>query len=299
MKQEWRHRITDKSNLIRALLLTFLIVCLTLVLSLAEAHQPLKQKLDALRKIRGSFSFAVLGDNQSGGDEYRELVKRVMEHTPDFIINTGDMVSSARRVFWADFWEKSDLITVPYFLTVGNHDVNDEKSEKLYKEQVDLPGNELYYSFTVDDSLFIVLDSNIPGQDRKITGEQYKWLEKVLQTSSQKHKFIFVHHPLYPERGGGHHYGGSLDKYPKERNRLQRLFAKYGVTIVFTGHEHLYLRKVIDGVTEIITGGGGAALYPGEKKGGFHHFLLITVDLDSVKGEVIDINGKVEDSFQL
>ncbi|MDA8431577.1 MAG: hypothetical protein M0Z60_01285 [Nitrospiraceae bacterium] len=51
-------------------------------------------------------------------------------------------------------------------------------------------------------------------------------------------------------------------------------------TAVFVGHEHLYLRSTIDGVTEIITGGGGATLYAGEGKGRFYHFLLITVSGD-------------------
>ena len=57
----------------------------------------------------------------------------------------------------------SKPITVPYFLTVGNHDIHPKVpgSEKTYKEQVDLPGNELYYSFTAGNSLFVVLDSYI------------------------------------------------------------------------------------------------------------------------------------------
>src|SRR3990172_10613368 len=139
-----------------------------------------------------------------------------MEHNPDFVVNTGDMVMSQDKRLWDDFWKLSKTITVPYFLAVGNHEVFDKKSGELYKEQVDLPGNELYYSFTAGDSLFIFLDSNIPDQDRKIMGEQYKWLEGELSTSTQRHKFVFVHHPLYPEKGTSH-YGRSLDKHPKER----------------------------------------------------------------------------------
>ena len=297
--QELRRRKEVRTILTRRCFLTLLIACLTVGLSFAETREPLTQQLDSLSKIRGRFSFAVVGDTRSGGDDYGELIQRMMEHRPDFIVNLGDMVRSANRASWVDFWNRSKPIAVPYFLTVGNHDVYDEKSEELYKRQVDLPGNELYYSFAADDSLFIVLDSNIPGQDRRITGEQYKWLEGVLSTSRQRHTFVYLHHPLYPEKGRGHHYGGSLDKYPKERDRLQELFVKYNVTIVFAGHEHLYLRKVIAGVTEIITGGGGATLYAGEGKGGFHHFILVTVDGDKVEGDLIDINEKVKDTFRL
>ncbi len=275
-KQDKEKSVKERSY--KAFFLTSLIVFLTVVLSFAEAREPLRKELDSLSRIHGGFSFAVLGDNQSGDSAYREVIKRMMEHKPCFVVNTGDMVSSAGAASWAAFWKDSALISVPYFLTAGNHDVRDEKSEELCREQVGPPGNELYYSFLAGNSLFIILDSEIPGQDRRITGEQYKWLEEVLSASTQEHKFVFVHHPLYPDKRIGRHYGGCLDKHTEERDRLQKLFARYKVTIVFAGHEHLYLRKVIDGVTEIITGGGGAALYAGNEKGGFHHFLLVTAD---------------------
>ncbi len=298
MVQKLKHQKNVRINLIKKCLVGLAAVCLTVVLSFAETHETLSQKLDALSKIHGRFTFVVIGDTRSGGDDYRDLVQRAMNYKPDFVVNTGDMLSSPSRSRWADFLEKSKPITVPYFLTVGNHDVNDKKSEELYKEEVDLPGNKLYYSFTVGDSLFIVLDSNIPDQDKKIIGDQYKWLEQILSTSDKKYKFVFVHHPLYPEKGRGHHYGGSLDQYPKERDRIQSLFVRYKVTMVFTGHEHLYLRKTVDGIMHIITGGGGALLYAEEEKGGFYHFILVKVGEKEVTGEVIDIKGRVKDTFE-
>jgi hypothetical protein len=213
-------------------------------------------------------------------------------------VNTGDQVPDEDDLKdWARFWEMSKPIKVPYFLTVGNHDVNDTKSELLYKEQVDLPGNELYYSFTAGNALFIVLDSYLTGEQKKITGDQYKWLEGVLAKSTQRYKFIFLHHPLYPDKRNGRHYGNSLDRYPDDRDKLQALFVKHNVTMVFTGHDHLYLRKTVDGMPHIIAGGGGAPLYAYEKDGGFYHFIVVTVDGDKVSAEVIDINGKVRDKY--
>jgi hypothetical protein len=170
-------------------------------------------------------------------------------------------------------------------------------SEQTYKEQVNLPGNELYYFFTAGNSLFVVLDSYLKGEDKKITGEQFKWLEQVLASSRQKHKFVFVHHPLFPEAGKGKHHGNCLDRYKEERDRLQALFVKHGVAMVFLGHEHVYLRKTVDGVPHIIAGGGGAPLYAKDEEGGFHHYVLVTVAGDKVSGEVVDVNGKVRDRF--
>ena len=287
--------------MVRVVLSTVVTVaCIITTPVFAAQDQPLQQKLAALEKITGKFTFAVLGDNRTGDDIYRKVLGQVLERKPAFIVNTGDQIEKpGNREMWANFWEMSKAVTVPYFFTVGNHDAHIEVagSEETYKEQVNLPGNELYYSFIAGNSLFVVLDSYLKGEDKRITGEQFKWLEQVLAGSKQMHKFVFIHHPLYPEKGKGKHYGNSLDRYKEERDRLQALFVKHRVTMVFLGHEHLYLRKTVDGIPHVIAGGGGAPLYASDEDGGFHHYVLVTVDGDNVSGEVVDVNGKVRDKF--
>lgn len=281
------------------------IASLFLLLSLAGTifaaqDQQIAEKLARLEKLQGPFTFVVIGDNRSGSDIYRKLVVMAMDRKPAFIVNTGDMIKTpGNKSDWAQFWEMSKPITVPYFLTVGNHDAHPKVpfSEKTYKEEVDLPGNELYYSFTAGNSLFIVLDSFIDDQEKRIVGEQFKWLEEVLAKSAKKHKFVFLHHPLYTDPGKGNHSGNSLDRYPEDRDRLEALLVKSKVDAVFCGHEHFYQRKTVDGITHIITGGGGAPLYGKDGDGAFNHFVLVRVDNDRVSGEVIDMNGKVRDKF--
>ncbi len=277
-----------------------LFVILAAVSSFAAQDQQIQQKLIALEKIQGKFSFVVVGDNRSGDDTYKKIVSMIVERKPDFVVNTGDMIATpGSKRDWAKFWEMSKPITVPYFLTVGNHDAHPKVplSEKTYKQEVDLPGNELYYSFLAGNSLFIVLDSYLDDQEKKITGEQYAWLEGVLSRSQQKHKFVFLHHPLYTDEGKGHHAHDSIDRYPDGRDRLEALFAKFKVNAVFAGHEHYYERRSTDGIIHIITGGGGAPIYDKEEYGGFNHFVQVTVDGDKVNGEVVDISGKVRDRF--
>ena len=262
--------------------------------------QQFRQKLAVLKHIQGKFSFIVLGDNRSGDDIYKKIVSLAMERKPDFVVNTGDMIATPGDMqAWARFRELSKPITVPYFLAVGNHDVHQKVllSEKTYKEQVDLPGNELYYSFTAGNALFIVLDSSIADQEKRIIGEQLRWLEDVLEKSNKKHKFVFLHDPLYTEKGKGQHAGDCLDKYPDARNKLEALFVKSRVDAVFAGHEHFYQRKTVDGITHIITGGGGAHLYVKDEDGGFYHFVQVTVDGDKMSAKVVDINGKIRDTF--
>lgn len=279
---------------------SFLVIALVLfAYSSANAAQAqaIGQKLASLEKINGKFTFAVIGDNRAGDDIYKKIIGMAMERKPSFIINLGDMITHPGSLSeWDNFWKLSGQINIPYFLTVGNHDANNKKSEDIYKEQVDLPGNELYYSFTSGNSLFIVLDTYFTGQNKKITADQYEWLEKLLETTDRRHKFVFLHHPLYPDRLS---FSGSLDAYPGERDRLQKLLVKHRVRTVFAGHLHLYLRKTFKGMPQIITGGAGATLITNEEEGGFSHFVLMTVDGDNVSGEAIDIDNKVKDRFIL
>jgi 3',5'-cyclic AMP phosphodiesterase CpdA len=266
----------------------------------AAQDQQIRQKLAALGNIQGKFTFIVIGDNRSGDETYRKLVSLIAERKPDFVVNIGDMINKpGDRKEWANFWELSKPITATYFLTVGNHDVHAEapQSEKVYRQQVDLPGNELYYSFTAGNSLCIVLDSYIAGEEKKITGEQLAWLEGVLANPGRRHVFVFLHHPLYTDPAKGHHINDSLDKYPESRDRLEALLKRANVDAVFAGHEHYYQRRTVDGIMHIITGGGGAPMYDREEDGGFYHFVRVTVDGDRVSGETVDVNGKVRDKF--
>jgi Icc protein len=280
------------------------LVVVAISVSFAAQDQSLPQKLAVLEKLPSKFSFIVFGDNRAGDQAcdavYQKVLAAALERKPDLIVNTGDQIDKPGNVeHWKRFWDLSKNVTMPYFFTVGNHDVHIEVagSEETYKAQVELPGNELYYSFVAGNAFFVVLDSYIKGEDKRITGEQFKWLEQALAAAIQRHKFVFVHHPLYPEAGKGKHHGNSLDRYKDERDRLQTLLVKHKVTMVLQGHEHLYLRKTVDGIPNIITGGGGAPLYAKDEGGGFHHYVLVTVDGDKVSGEVVDVNGKVRDRF--
>ena len=286
------------------LCLVLFVACLVAPPGYAAQDQSLQQKLAALEKFPAKFSFVVLGDNRAGDPAcdavYQKLMAAALERKPDLVVNTGDQIDKPGNVeHWKRFWELSKNVTMPYFLTVGNHDAHVEVagSEQTYIDQVDLPGKEIYYSFTAGSALFVVLDSYIKGEDKRITGEQFRWLENLLAGSQQKQRFVFVHHPLFPEQGKGKHHGNSLDRYKDDRDRLHALFVKHKVTMVFAGHEHLYLRKTVDGVPYITTGGGGAPLYADDLNGGFHHYVFMTVDAERVSGEAVDINGNIRDKF--
>jgi 3',5'-cyclic AMP phosphodiesterase CpdA len=51
------------------------------------------------------------------------------------------------------------------------------------------------------------------------------------------------------------------DNFEVQRT-LHPLFVRYHVPLVFCGHDHLYYHTKRDGVVYVVTGGGGAPLYP-------------------------------------
>ncbi len=272
-----------------------LLICLILLLSSAalSTSKQLDAKLAKLRAHKGAYTFIVIGDSRGGDKIYQNLIARALKRNPDFFVHMGDnIIEQGNRNDWAHFWKLSEAIDVPFFLTIGNHAVDDKESETVWKEEVDLPGNELYYSWVVGKSLFVVLDTFEMDREYKIEGAQLAWLKRTLDPEKYDHQFVFLHAPLYLNKDA-FHYGDSLDKYPKLRDDLAKFFEEKKVNAVFTGHEHKYEKRKMGGVWQIITGGGGQRLY-GKT---FCHFVAVTVDEDRVNVKAIDKEGVMRDEF--
>ena len=241
------------------------------------------------------YVFAVFGDNRpaspdlSPPDAYRTVLKKMDSFNPAFAVNTGDCVYGSWNPLTVKAqYEKYSQVTkdnlrAKVYLAIGNHEIGGNPVNQVFFAH-ELPG--LYYSFDHGGDHFIVLDGDVIGQTNKVTGDQLEWLKEDLQKArAARHKFVFIHRPLYPVDG---HMGQCLDKYPKDRDALHSLFVRNRITAVFQGHEHLFNLQTKNSVRYIITGGGGATLYPSfEGKGDFHHFVLVTVTGDKIEMKVV------------
>ena len=141
---------------------------------------------------------------------------------------------------------------LPYFTSLGNHEGN----HVSYYHYLDLPGNEAWYSFEYGDAEFFAVNSSasyLPGSPQR------SWLESALAASRAAWKIVFFHHPPYactPSRKPGD-LGIQQEIVP--------VLEANGVQLVLAGHDHLYGRSFrMNGVTYVITGGGGAPPYPSE-----------------------------------
>ena len=204
-------------------------------------------------EITESKKVVVYGDSRTGHDEHKSIVAEIEKQDPYAVIHTGDLVDDGDiSSEWDTFNEiTSELLSDTWFYSaLGNHDKNSDN----YFSNLVLPGNERYYSVNIDNVHYTVLDSNYeigPGSD------QYIWAEADLKNAVTKSDFqvAVLHHPPYSTGGHGDDESGMRDK-------IVPLLEKYGVDLVFSGHDHSYERADNNNIVYIVAGGGGAPLYP-------------------------------------
>ncbi|HEU4611792.1 MAG TPA: metallophosphoesterase family protein [Kofleriaceae bacterium] len=209
------------------------------------------------------FSFIVVGDSRGPVHQHRRVVQRMAQEVPDFVLGTGDMVDEGyRQDQWQDFFDvENELLRDNiYFPALGNHDRQGRgRTADTYRAYFSVPENggdtERYYAFTYGSARFLVLDSN--AYSFALT-DQTAWIERELiaarQDPSIRHIFAVMHHPPFSVSL----HGGATDL----REKWTPLFEQYGVSAVFSGHDHVYSRAEHNDLHYFITGGAGAPLYP-------------------------------------
>jgi hypothetical protein len=249
----------------------------------------------------GSVRWAVIGDNGTGDSPELEVANQMQHYWTkvkfDFVTMDGDNIYGGHspRDFKIKFEEPYKPLLdegVKFYASLGNHD--DAQIEINYKPY-NMGGNH-YYTFNKKNIDFFVLDSNY------MTPQQLSWLEDKLKGSNAKWKIAFFHHPLYT---CAKFHGPDVDL----RNQLMPLFTKYGVNVVWSGHEHVYERiKPQQGIYFFLEGDSGQLRYHNIREAcdldaiGFdtdRSFMLVEVDGDQLYFQTIARSGATIDSGQL
>lgn len=128
--------------------------------------------------------------------------------------------------------------------------------------------------------------------------EQRTFLERDLAATRKRWRFAYLHRSPY----GSSRHGGDV----RVREDLEPLFARHGVDLVFSGHDHVYERTVpIKGVTYVVSGGGGRRLYPAGRSTrtassvSAHHAVFVRVEGQRLSLEAVEAGGKVVDRLEL
>ncbi|MBL7085996.1 MAG: metallophosphoesterase [Candidatus Cloacimonetes bacterium] len=244
-----------------------------------------------------------------------------------------------------------DLFAQEFVNPINNYPEKESSSAPTYKENV--------YYFDWDNIRFISVNSNywwaawaedIGGNIQGyILKNQMKWLEKVLEESESnkkiKHVFVFTHEPSFPVSshlsdamwysGGSPESNRTIDNKPlnreyviKFRDRFWKALSQNGkVRALIAGHEHNYVRMLIDSKThvyldgssndefknpvyQLITGGAGAPYYaridvdiPWENAiktfSSQEHYLLFKVDEKDIYLYVISSSQEIIESLKI
>lgn len=254
--------------------------------------------------------FAVIGDYGSGNQNAACVASLVNSWAPDFVITTGDNnypLGSSSTIdenigrfyhffilnYSGSYGEGS--IRNRFFPTLGNHDWMTKEGQP-YFDYFTLPGNERYYDFTWGPLHFFALDSDSREPDGVGRNSiQAEWLQDGLSVDNLPWKIVYMHHPPY---SSGMH--GSVDW-------MQWPFEEWGVSAVFSGHDHVYERLLIGGIPYIINGLGGGVIYYFDdivdgsqvRYNADYGAVFVEADFDTIEFNFITCHNQVIDSYQV
>ncbi len=216
-------------------------------------------KMEALKERKGKnitkMHFLVFGDSK--GSKYFPLVlKRADTLQPDFCITTADLVNKGGgkqgKIDYALLDELGGwfMRKYPMWPTVGNHEEaggNDgiENFSNFFGMK------KAMYSFDYGNAKFIALPWPKINNNKK----KLKWLKKELRRARGKHIFIYKHRPHYTVGSKSYEDVDGIE------TATTKLYDRYNVTAVFSGHDHIYYRTKRHGTNYIISAGAGAPIY--------------------------------------
>ncbi len=243
-----------------------------------------------------SVKFAAFGDMGTGERPQYEVAQQMVAYHQRFAFDTvimlGDNLYGSQKP--NDFVKKFETPYKPlldagvrFYASLGNHDNQSNVNYKFFNMD-----GQRFYTFTKKDVRFFVLDTDF------LDPQQRAWIENALKSASEPWKICYFHHPLYSD---GKTHGSSVDL----RVILEPLFTKYGVNVVFSGHDHIYERiKPQKGIYYFVSGSGGQ-LRKGDSQpsaiNAFSYdqdqtFMLVEVENADMSFATITRTGSVIDS---
>lgn len=231
----------------------------------------------------------------------------------NFVLVAGDLTQDAEPWNIDELRRILDGLNVPYYVTLGNHDLSLVPHEKkdqpmsLSKYTVAgafigrsggmVPGMTYYSHEVAKDLVLVTLDTSraqvfVPEAGLndfggKIHTGQMRWLESVLKQNQNKTIMILTHHSLVPWHDGdrtNHNYWRWF--WIDNAEEVRALLKKYGVKLVFSGHRHISTRyQHVDDIYHFIT--PALSTYP-------MRYTVYEMTPKTIKYEVKDVPAPAE-----
>ena len=253
--------------------------------------------------------FAIISDIHGATTATAEVAALVKSWNPDFIVCSGDNNYACAANIDGQVGQYYHEFIYPYtgaygtgdtanryFPAIGNHD-EECAGIGAFQSYFTLPGNERYYDFVKGNVHFFCLNSNPDEPDGVTdTSVQALWLKNKLENSNSRYKIVYFHHPAFSSATT--HGSTIYMRWP---------FKQWGATAVFSGHDHVYERFLINDMLYYTCGTGGGGLYSivspiaGSQ---FHDVadhgaMLVVADTDSISFKFINTNDSVIENYTL
>jgi len=200
----------------------------------------------------------------------RALVAKVASEKPAALFLNGDLPWHGIAADYAVFkdetavWREQHLRVYP---ALGNHEFSRCQSADClnlwWGAFPPLQGRRWYSVALGSKVLGIVLDSDaplLPGS------EQALWLEQQLGAMSPQVRYVLIvmHHPPVADLADGElaSHNPRANEVALAQDLARIAPASHAAFMVSAGHTHNYERFFRDGVTYLVSGGGGAHPYP-------------------------------------
>jgi hypothetical protein len=273
----------------------------------------------------GSVRFIAFGDSGVGSTAQNQLAARMATDTFDLALHTGDVAYGNANMVGGPSYTQYDnwlfgvysswMRSRPFYPSIGNHD-DEIGFARAYRDVFVLPEEgasatfpdhaERYYSFDYGPVHFVALDTELAFLNASRRQAQLSWLEADLAATNQPWRVVYFHRSPY---SSGAEHGSSLEV----RQAFAPIFERHRVDLVLSAHDHDYERSipwrqyVTTGglVTYVVTGGGGAALYPvgasawTARSASYHHYVRVTAGECVMTLEAVRIDGVVFDQSSI
>ena len=236
----------------------------------------------------GDYGVGIRADSESSRRQRRiaDVVEAlVADHDVRFVLSLGDNVYQGEdgRVdqegggedddWYSSFFQpyRLAIARVPVFPAIGNHDSSDaggsddraqmednfhirERFHHGFETASVSPG--LFYRLRYGADLVLAcLDTSLDSEDERIhryfqAPEHQDWLAATFAPSARRWLIPFSHHPLYTA-------GPDHEPDAEMHEAFLPLFARAGVRLVLSGHEHNFQVSEADGRCYVVSGASG------------------------------------------
>ena len=219
----------------------FIRIVLTLVASVVVAVASAQKRADFFIQVSDpQLGFISLSDDFAPEQELMgQITAEINRLQPDFVVFSGDLVHwYDKEQLWDGFKRMCTKIDkkIPVYYLPGNHDVSGDVSTESVEQFVERFGSDRFVhrgrSYTV-----IGYNSNNIKNRTAASEAEYEWIEQQLHRARKNKPIIVVsHHPYFLNNADEAEEYFNIDI--ETRMRYIKLFERYGVDLVLTGHLH-------------------------------------------------------------